>query len=287
MAALAVENERLAADAAGVRSILAEEEKARGKPYTAEERQKRISELERTLRSIATSTDPLRQDARRLIDQGNVRGGQAKLDEALDADEKAIAQAERVAAEKRKAAAQSAVLARGTDILKAVAYYRRATSLDPSDPETWDAYARAALDAGRTAEAKTAFEQAALKAQDSNNPFSRYWATLGLGDVAAAQGNLPSARRLYETAAAIAEPIAKADPGNAGWQRDLAISHGRVATVLVRQGERARALGVFRQGREIIAKLKAAALSNATLPKDLDWFDAQISALEKSLIRSK
>ena len=94
-------------------------------------------------------------------------GGQAKLDQALDADEKAIAEAERVAAEKRKAAAQSArdlaVLARGTDVVKAVAYYQRATRLDPSDPETWHDYARAALDAGRTAEAKTAFEQAAAE----------------------------------------------------------------------------------------------------------------------------
>jgi hypothetical protein len=33
-------------------------------------------------------------------------------------------------------------------------------------------------------------EQAALRAQDSNQ---RYWATLGLGDVAMAQGNLPGA----------------------------------------------------------------------------------------------
>src|SRR5437867_10565269 len=46
MAALAVENERLAADAAGVRNLLAAVEQARGKPYTAEERQKRVAELE-------------------------------------------------------------------------------------------------------------------------------------------------------------------------------------------------------------------------------------------------
>ncbi len=67
MAALAVENERLTADAAGVRNLLAAEEKARGKPYTAEERQKRVAELEATLASIGTSSDPLRQEAKRLI----------------------------------------------------------------------------------------------------------------------------------------------------------------------------------------------------------------------------
>jgi cytochrome c-type biogenesis protein CcmH/NrfG len=65
------------------------------------------------------------------------------------------------------------VLARGTDVAKAVAYYQRATRLDPSDAQTWDRLGRAALDAGRTAEAKAAFEQEALKAQDSNNPHRR------------------------------------------------------------------------------------------------------------------
>jgi len=69
--------------AAGVRNLLAAEEQARGKPYTAEERQKRVGELQATLARIGTSADPLRQEARRLIAQGNVADGQAKLDEAL------------------------------------------------------------------------------------------------------------------------------------------------------------------------------------------------------------
>lgn len=66
-----------------------------------------------------------------------------------------------------------------------------------------------------------------------------------------------------------------------GWPRDLALSHGRVAMVEARQGARERALGAFKQGREIIARLRARSPDNATLPKDLAWFDSQISALEK------
>jgi tetratricopeptide (TPR) repeat protein len=177
MAALAVENDRLAADAAGVRNLLAAEEKARGKPYTIEERQKRVMELEQALARIGTSTDPLRQEARRLIDAGNVTDGQAKLDAALDADEKGLAEAERMAAERRKAAARSArdlaVLVRGTDVVRAVAYYQRATRLDPSDAETWDDYGQAAFAAGRTAEAKIAFRasgrQSARQQQSANS----------------------------------------------------------------------------------------------------------------------
>ena len=127
VATLAVENERLVADAAGVRSILAEEA-ARGRPYAAEERQKRIAELERTLRGLSTSTDPVRQEARRLIVQGNAAGGRAMLEAALEADDKAAAVAERAgeldrAAERRRTAARGAhdlgLLARGTDVVMA------------------------------------------------------------------------------------------------------------------------------------------------------------------------
>src|SRR5262249_12539833 len=49
MVGLATENERLASDASGVRAILAQEEQARGKAYSAEERGKRVAELQETL----------------------------------------------------------------------------------------------------------------------------------------------------------------------------------------------------------------------------------------------
>lgn len=280
MAALAVENERLAADASGVRAILAQEEQARGKAYTAEERGKRVAELQDTLARIGTSTDPLRVEARRLIDAGNVKGGQAKLNQALDADEKAIGEAERVAAERRKAAAQSArdlaVLARGSDVLKAVAYFQRATRLDPSDAGTWHDYARAAMDAGRTSEAKAAFEQAVAHAGAAADARQRYWATLGLGDVARAQGSLPDALQHYQAAAAIAEPIAKADPENAGWQRDLSVSHIRIGDVLHSQGSLNGALERYRASLAIDERLAQADPRNAIWQNDLAVSQARI-----------
>ncbi len=197
MAALAEENGQLASDAAGVRSLLADDERARGKPYTAEERKTRVAALQATLASIGKSSDPLRQEARRLIGEGNVAGGEAKLDEALDADEKAAAEQERLAQERRKAAARSArdlaVLASGKDVLKALGYYRRATKLDPADAQTWRDYADAARDAGQTGEAKAAFEQAVLKARAGGDAFNEYWGLLGQGDIAFAQGSLTGA----------------------------------------------------------------------------------------------
>ena len=57
-----------------------------------------------------------------------------------------------------------------------------------------------------------------------------------IGDVLAAQGNLPAALEAYTASLAIADRLAKADPGNAGWQRDLSVSHNKIGDVLVEQG---------------------------------------------------
>jgi hypothetical protein len=78
-----------------------------------------------------------------------------------------------------------------------------------------------------------------------------------------------------------AERLARADPGNAGWQRDLALSDGRVAMVLAQQRARVEALAAFRRGQAIISRLRELSPSNATLPKDLAWFNQQIAALER------
>ena len=45
-----------------------------------------------------------------------------------------------------------------------------------------------------------------------------------------AQGNLPEALKTFRDGLAIADRLAKSDPGNAGWQRDLSVSYKRSAT---------------------------------------------------------
>jgi hypothetical protein len=50
-----------------------------------------------------------------------------------------------------------------------------------------------------------------------------------VGDVLKAQRNLPEALNAYRDSLRIAERIAKADPGNAGWQVDVAFSYWRLA----------------------------------------------------------
>ena len=273
MAALSAENERLTADAAGIRNILADEEAARGRSYTGEERDQRAVQLQATLQNIGKSADPLRQEGRRLIQIGNVAGGTAKLDQALDADEKAVAEAERIAVERRKAGAQAArdlaVLAVGRNAIKVMSYYGRAAALDPDSAGTWIDFARTTMDAGRLAEAKAAYEKAVAVAQASNNASEHYWALVGLGDVAADEGSLPDARRAYEAALAIADSLTKAEPGNPSYERGLAVSQARIGDVLFAEGNLPGALAAYRASLDLFTELARYDPTNSRGQRDL------------------
>ena len=66
-----------------------------------------------------------------------------------------------------------------------------------------------------------------------------------------AQGNLAEALKAYRDSLAIAERLAKADPGNAGWQRDLSVSYEKVGDVLMDQGNLPEALKAYRDSLAI------------------------------------
>ena len=57
-----------------------------------------------------------------------------------------------------------------------------------------------------------------------------------VGDVQVAQGDLPAALTSYQASLTIRERLAKSDPGNADWQRDLSASYDNVGDVQVAQG---------------------------------------------------
>ena len=49
-----------------------------------------------------------------------------------------------------------------------------------------------------------------------------------VGLVLVEQGNLPEALKSFHDGLAIRERLAQANPGNAGWQRDLSVSHNKI-----------------------------------------------------------
>ena len=75
---------------------------------------------------------------------------------------------------------------------------------------------------------------------------------------------------------AIAETLAKADPTNTEWQRDVAMSHGKIGLVHQQRGERDEARRAFEAGRAIMAKLVKLDPSNAGWKRDLALFESQL-----------
>jgi hypothetical protein len=102
-----------------------------------------------------------------------------------------------------------------------------------------------------------------------------------VGEVLVAQGNLADALKSYRDGLAIADRLAKADPGNAGWQRDLSVSYARLANGYRTAGQLPEARQQLVAGRAIIARLVAQHPDWAEWKKDLAWFDGQIAALQR------
>jgi tetratricopeptide (TPR) repeat protein len=73
-----------------------------------------------------------------------------------------------------------------------------------------------------------------------------------------AQGNLPEALKSFRDGHAVFEHLAKADPGNALWQRDLSVSYDRIGDMLVAQGNLPEALKSYRDGLAIRDRLAKA-----------------------------
>ena len=63
--------------------------------------------------------------------------------------------------------------------------------------------------------------------------------------------------------------LAKADPANAGWQRDLSVSQEKLGDVLVQQGNLAEALAGFKAALAIRKRLANADPANAGWQRDL------------------
>jgi tetratricopeptide (TPR) repeat protein len=102
-----------------------------------------------------------------------------------------------------------------------------------------------------------------------------------IGDVLEAQGNLPEALKSFRDGLAIADRLARADPGNADWQRALAVSHAHLADVYRRSNDPDNALAALRQGQSVMKQVVKLSPDNAGWKNDLGWFNDQIAALTK------
>ncbi len=93
-----------------------------------------------------------------------------------------------------------------------------------------------------------------------------------IGDVRREQGDLAGALAAYEQSLAIRQDLAEADPGNAGWQRDLIVSHWKLATVAGEEAKAAEAAAAYREALAIASAMQSAgtlAPRDAWIPDEL------------------
>jgi tetratricopeptide (TPR) repeat protein len=122
------------------------------------------------------------------------------------------------------------------DPKKAREAYAEAARLDPNNIEGayWHGYFEA--EAGNLTQGEAAYRRAISLGAPGRDDWALYWAHVGLGDVWLARGSLMAATGEYEQGRSIAGRLAKADPGNAEWQRNLSVSLIKIGDVLVAQG---------------------------------------------------
>ena len=95
------------------------------------------------------------------------------------------------------------------------------------------------------------------------------------------RSDLAGALKSYRDSLAIADRLAQSDPGNAGWQRDLAMSNGSIAIVLGKMGNGAEALDALRRGHASMLRFTALSPDNVQWKRDLDLFTAKIAEFSR------
>jgi tetratricopeptide (TPR) repeat protein len=113
------------------------------------------------------------------------------------------------------------------------------------------------------------YEQHPVEKGDYDELRERSVSLVQQGDIFLAQGQLAEALNAYRDSLAIAEPLAKQDPNNPIWQRDLSVNFEKVGDVLSDQGELAEALKAYRDSFAIRERLAKQKPDNATWQHDL------------------
>jgi tetratricopeptide (TPR) repeat protein len=102
------------------------------------------------------------------------------------------------------------------------------------------------------------------------------------GNLLLAQGDAAEALKRFQQTLAICDRLARTDPHNVDWQRDVTIAHGRIGLALAQQGKVEEARQELKLGREKIVGLKQQFPANTGLTADLTWFDSTLAKLDPS-----
>nr|MCH9808721.1 TIR domain-containing protein [Alphaproteobacteria bacterium] len=240
----------------------------------------------KAIQQSAAAGDKDYKEAFQSLKEGRGKDAVPLLIKAAEA-KKARAQARRNKARSEdrdaaKAYREAAAIAAVAKPWEARRLYAEAVRLDPQHAESMVRYAVMLTETGQLAEAESLYRSVNGLPKDKRDDRWAYWARLGLGDIRVARGDLSAARADYRAAAVTAQREADANPGNAGWQRDLSVSHDRVGDVEKSQGNLSAALKSYQASLAIAERLSQSDPGNAGWQRDLSVSHNKVGDVEKS-----
>jgi tetratricopeptide (TPR) repeat protein/pimeloyl-ACP methyl ester carboxylesterase len=202
-------------------------------PVTPEAKDRAAKRIEPAIQDLLLRTDERSKRAFEALRNGDTSAAEnlfgSILEEKSREGEEKSREAQSANREAATAARNIAAFTRLTNVAKAAELYARAAALDPDDFQTW----------------------------------------IDLGDMSVASGQVARVGTAFARAFAIANRLAKSDPGNAGWQRDLSVSYNKIGDVQVDQGNLSEALKSYRDGLEIRDRLAKSDPGNAGWQRNL------------------
>ena len=158
-------------------------------------------------------------------------------------------------------------------------YYSKAAQLDPDNIDGviwsgWYQFLASKLDA-----AQAAFERVISIGRPSDSHWV-FWARIGLGDVLLQRGDPAGALTSYRNGVAVIDELAKSNPGDTGWQRDLSVSYQRIGDAQMAQNDLPGALESYREGLAIVEKLAKSDPADADAQRDLALFFVKMGDIQ-------
>lgn len=144
---------------------------------------------------------------------------------------------------------------------KAKEAYEEAVALDPEDFWSWIELGRLRAKYDGLDRAEVAFKNGLQRAGDDRD---RSVLHTEFGGLLSARGQLAKALEEFKQARTIHEALAKAEPGNAEWQRDLSVGYSRLAELAHPEYPWSR----------VVAKLEEMDAAGTLFPTDRQFLDA-------------
>jgi predicted negative regulator of RcsB-dependent stress response len=162
----------------------------------------------------------------------------------------------------------SLALVRG-DLIKALRYLRRALEANPEDLMASLQLGYALISLGDLTQAQALLDAVIHQAGACEDPRQEARGFTGRGDVLMVRGDVPAALSAYQASLQIRDSLAKCDPANTQWQRDLFVSKVKIGDVLVVQGDSRGALAAYQAGLAITEELAKRDPANTEWQRDL------------------